>query len=87
MGLAGWERGKIKQRTQEIESAKLDFQKAIILSPEAIPPKISMAILLLETETDLPTALQLVQAAIELDPLPEYQQILRLIEEKLDSRK
>ena len=27
-----WERGKIKQRTQEIEGAKLDFQKAIILS-------------------------------------------------------
>lgn len=82
-----WERGKIKQRTQEIEGAKLDFQKAIILSPEAIPPKISMAKLLLKTETDLPTALQLVQAAIELDPLPEYQQILRLIEEKLDSPK
>ena len=46
-----------------------------------------MAKLLLETETDLPTALQLVQVAIELDPRPEYQQILRLIEEKLDSRK
>ena len=46
-----------------------------------------MAKLLLKTETDLPTALQLVQAAIELDPLPEYQQILKLIEEKLDSPK
>ena len=82
-----WERGKIKQRIQELEGAKSDFHQAMTLSPEAIPPKISMVKLLLETETDLQSALKLAQTVVNLEPSSEHQHILTLIQKKIDSLK
>ena len=80
-----WERGKIRQRRLNITGAASDFRQAMVLSPEAVSPKISMAKLLLETETDLQTALELAQTAAELEPTSEYQKIIVEIQKKLDS--
>ena len=80
-----WERGKIRQRRLKITGAASDFRQAIVLSPEAVPPKISMAKLLLETETDLQAALELAQTAVDLEPTSEYQKIIVEIQKKIAS--
>ena len=46
-----------------------------------------MVKLLLETETDLQSALKLAQTVVNLEPSSEHQHILTLIQKKIDSLK
>ena len=82
-----WQRGKIKKRISDFIGAESDFRKAIKLSPDAAPPKISLAKLLVETGKNLDQALELAQTAIEIDPKPEFQEVMKMIRKQTKSEK
>jgi len=82
-----WQRGKVKEKISDFVGAESDFRQAIKLSPDAAPPKISLAKLLVETGKNLNQALELAQAAIEIDPKPEFQEVIKMIRRKTKSEK
>ena len=82
-----WQRGKIRERMSDFIGAESDFRKSIELSPSAAPPKISLAKLLAQTGRDLAQALELAQNAIEIDPKPEFQEVIKMIRRKTVSEK
>ena len=78
---------QIKKRISDFIGAESDFRKAIKLSPDAAPPKISLAKLLVETGKNLDQALELAQTAIEIDPKPEFQEVMKMIRKQTKSEK
>ena len=82
-----WQRGKIREKMSDFIGAESDFRKSIELSPSAAPPKISLAKLLAQTGRDLAQALELAQNAINIDPKPEFQEVIKMIRRKTVSEK
>ena len=82
-----WQRGKVKEQISDFVGAESDFRQAIKLSPNTAPPKISLAQLLAKTGKNLDQALELAQTAIEIDPKPEFQKVIKMIRRKIESEK